>query len=416
MIPDFPKNESVLSWTNLSLNKTEQSWNLLISWIDDFVNSTMFGFEDKISMNYKNELFSSFILRVNERFHLENDIKQDSCNTRFIFNSFSTICLFSINSFKTIFKNPSTELRRITKLVPVSKANRFTSKTTMWLAKRPGLTIKDKISPKNNILTEITIFSKDTKENREALYLFENLYWVLGANIYNCSCANCKNDSCKKIKKYYELVKSLFSQRLLVKNEILSDVKKEKQLIANNKLISDPDYKCILDSTKKFDNFDKTYKDKWNNLEFYVVSLAKHLIASELLSFEGAKILDYYGSIKSSFSKIQFSSIGTSEIAVGDINIEIQQNNVIKKVLISQEELKIYIDITTLEKKDKKYIQVSANTIEYDLGNLLKNVESDLINRSSFIDAVNFINSFLNNNSYLKLITNIEAQDHEKFK
>jgi hypothetical protein len=209
MTPNFPKNESVLSWGPFSLSLEEKAWQHLVDCFDDIVIVALFGAEDRVTMSYKNELFSDFLKSMGRRDDFEKYLRGNDCNGRYVFDSFSSIAIFARPAFLYLFDNPSSELVKEDALLPVEKARSFGPATSKWLSTRPGDTIKEKISPKNKIRTTITKFSINTKENQQMRYLYESLFWIMGSKVMNAKCQNCHKKDCL-IKKQYDDLDSLF--------------------------------------------------------------------------------------------------------------------------------------------------------------------------------------------------------------
>ena len=121
--------------------------------------------------------YSDFLNKVREAF--EDIIEQSSLcqNNIVIFDDFIRIADYGYAAIKEIVNKPSTHLEKETCKVHVQKATGMGIKTMKWMAERPGRTVQEKVSPQNKVLTTKTVFSADTKENREFMYMYKILNW-----------------------------------------------------------------------------------------------------------------------------------------------------------------------------------------------------------------------------------------------
>ena len=117
-----------------------------------------------------------------------------------LYEDFIRIAEFANKAIKNIVNNPSREIKKIEVKLPATRVAGFTNRTMRWLATRPGRTVAEKISPENKVLTTKTVFSVDTKENRELMYLYRNLYEVILLHLSRTKCYQCNNHgvSCKR--------------------------------------------------------------------------------------------------------------------------------------------------------------------------------------------------------------------------
>ena len=390
MIPKYPINESVLSWTIGTLSRCQKSWLRFLERVDDFWNTTMLGLEDKVSMGYSNEPIVHYLERLRLRMQEEHKFKDGKCSNRFVYGPFSPVLLFCQDSLKEVTQNPTSELRRITRLVPVSKARYFGSKTAQWLSRRPGQTIAEKVAPKNDILTQITVFVADTKENREAYYLYESLYVLLGKSLMECACAKCKKRECneKRIRAYNSM-RALFQKRGLIKANSFEGVIKQKQAVPNNRLISDPNYKCIWDSTRVLGDLDASMKKRWNGAFDEVVSLFQNALFAEISGKRNVKVYDKYGHLLRKSTETSFASMdGKTKIP---LQARIEKKDEIIKVTIGQENKKVWLNLERFKRFGFCYEKAETKKIYIDFESSFNKATDALIDRSAFVDIAELL-------------------------
>ena len=290
----YPENNSVLSWSSNELDYSQRVWYELLNRLEDFVVTSFFDYRSRMSFDYEDSILSSVLLdSINGRF--KNGIHDVSeCPDRFVFDDFANIAKTASYSLKRIFQDPSSNLVRIKEMVDINKAQHFGPDTTKWLSQRPGKTLAEKLGSKNRILSSRPIFTKDTKENQETLYLYDNLYWILGKRVSKAKCYSCTKTECIYHDKFGEL-KRLFDSYFAVKNNVFEGVQRKKQDMPNNKLISDQYYKMIWESVSQLSMTDIETKRKWENLKESTMSIVMLVAASELLKKSGVYIQEQFG-------------------------------------------------------------------------------------------------------------------------
>ena len=241
--------------------------------------------------------FTYFLSRLRNAF--ETTIRQyNSCSNIMIFDDFIRIADYCFEATKEIVARPSTHIEKVDTKMLANKVNGFGTKTMRWMAQRPGRTIREKIPADNKVLTSKTVFSTDTKENREFMYLYRILYDAVTERSNDTNCRHCnKRDGCG----YYNWVSKM--QRLLalnmkIKNGELGVVKPVKQTFQNNKLMCDKNYKIIWDAVMMLSHVEeKIVADYNSNLKnrlatvFYWLILAKFIELPDVVLEDSAGVL-----------------------------------------------------------------------------------------------------------------------------
>ena len=212
-----------------------------------------------------------------------------------LYEDFIRIAEFANKAIKNIVNNPSREIKKIEVKLPATRVAGFTNRTMRWLATRPGRTVAEKISPENKVLTTKTVFSVDTKENRELMYLYRNLYEVILLHLSRTKCYQCNNHgvSCKR--EWVRDMQKLLRTYSRIKKDELGEVKPEKQATQNNKLMCDLNYKIIWDAVGLLMHVEENIQDQFSNVSQRLTRLLYWVLLGGCLKDRHAKIYDYMG-------------------------------------------------------------------------------------------------------------------------
>ena len=240
---EFPKVEYIIYNKKEKLNKEQVGWYKLLALRESVLNLSIKDFVGLDKDNSQEIYVSSFLDSI--FFNIEKYLF-DECEKPLLFDDFVYIASVATKALKAIIENPSTKLIKVEEQVKYNKITNSGIKTMQWLAKRPGSTITEKISPKNKVLTVSTKFSFDTKENEASMYLYDVLYRILGSRLFESKCKTCKNNSCNQKRSFEELLR-LYSLNTAVKQSELSTIPKIRHSVQNNKLMCDRFYKVVWD-------------------------------------------------------------------------------------------------------------------------------------------------------------------------
>lgn len=286
----YPKTEWLMHNRTKNLSDEQQRRFETMVRLSDLLNLTMAEDVIRTTGKYGEMLFTDFLEKLYHTTQNAND-----CKHQLHMDDFVRIARFSVPALKHIILNPSTHILKTTEKVHVSKMKQTTSTTMRWLAKKPGRSIPEKIAPQDKVLTKVTHFSANTKENRETLYLYGILYDVIQERILDSKCSTCSRaEECgEDIKELYDLV----SLRSKIRHGVLSDVPAIKQVYQNNKLMCDKYYKMVWDAVGQIAAVEEKLQSDWKNLGNRYLQVAFWIILSTILHEYDTVIYDYKGAL-----------------------------------------------------------------------------------------------------------------------
>lgn len=286
----YPKTEWLMHNKTKNLSDEQRSRFEAMVRLSDLLNLTMADDVIRTTGKYGEMLFTDFLEKLYETVQNAND-----CKHQLYMDDFVRIARFSAPAIKHIVSNPSTHILKNTEKVHVSKMKQTTSTTMRWMAKKPGRSIPEKIAPQNKVLTKVTHFSTDTKENRETLYLYGILHDVIQERILDSKCSTCSRaDKCGEgVKELYDLV-SLHSR---IRHGDLCDVPAIKQARQNNKLMCDKYYKMVWDAVGQISAVEEKLRSDWESLSIRYLQVAFWMILATILHEYDTVIYDYKGAL-----------------------------------------------------------------------------------------------------------------------
>lgn len=286
----YPKTEWLMHNKTKHLSEEQRGRFEAMVRLSDLLGLTMADDIIRTTGKYNEMLFTAFLEKLYDTVQGLND-----CEHQFYMDDFVRIARFSAPALKHIVSNPSTRVLKNTEKVHVSKLKQTSSATMRWMAGKPGRSIPEKIAPQNKVLTQVTAFSADTKENRETLYLYGILYDVIEERLHGSKCAACSRaGECGKDMK--ELL-GLVSLRSKLRRGSLCDVPAVKQVSQNNKLMCDKYYKMIWDAVGQISAIEEKLSSDWENLETRYLQTAFWVILSTLLHDYDVVMYDRKGAL-----------------------------------------------------------------------------------------------------------------------
>lgn len=284
--------EQIVRWKNISL-------------LNDLIYATTKDNRDPAT-NKSNPI--SFIAFLSDLYKAVNN-EYNKCRGRFTIDNYVDIALYSLPSLKHIVSSPSTHIIKVPQKVNVSSLKQTSPKTMQWLSKKTGRTVQEKIAPDNKVMTNLTVFSVDTKENRETMYLYRILYDIVNKRLLDntipCPCLNCEKQCVIPMRE----IKALVSMHTKIRKGGLAEVPAQKQSIQNNKLMCDQYYKKIWDAVRMDQEQEELIRQSWDKMSSRYMQLSYWLVLAILLHESNCYIHDCFGMLDDSNGDISFQVI-----------------------------------------------------------------------------------------------------------
>lgn len=279
------------------MNLTQQCYYDVMLKVNHIVNCALKDDRERSTGECMPMQFTSFLKKIGQAYE-STLVQNNKCGSFVIFDDFVRIAAYGYDAIKEIVKNPSTHIEKIPTKMLANKATGFGTKTMRWMSQRPGRTIREKISPENKVLTTKTIFSADTKENRELMYLYRIIHEAIAVRVHNTKCSKCSIESDCEYKDWMLKIQKLIAMNLKIKTSELGNVKPIKQSYQNNKLMCDKNYKIVWDSVKMLSSVEEKITCDYNtSLESRVAVLIFWIILSKLSNMKGILIDDFVGKV-----------------------------------------------------------------------------------------------------------------------
>lgn len=234
---------------------------------------------------YRPILLSDFFRRLNNAL---TDLGK--CTSRFFMEDSIRIVQQVYPALKHIASDPGYELVRKDEKVPLHKLTNTDAKTMRWLSGRPGRTFEEKIYPENHVLTTRHYRSYDTKENREALWLYRALRKEIDSQWQKSPCAEC-SEECPFAG--IRIIRGLIELEAKFSSAPFTGVKAEKQFVRNNRLMSDKYYRVISDassdikkSESRVEKILANIEERWINVDFWIFFSLYYSKKDDLLIYD----------------------------------------------------------------------------------------------------------------------------------
>lgn len=269
----------------------------MIREIDHIVNSAIAG-KREISTGRCNALqYSEFVQSIYKTYCNTLDTLHTCCQADekpLLFDAVTQIAEYAYLAVKNIALNPSRTITKVDVKIPTSRATNFGNKTMRWLSTRPGYVIEEKVAPENKVLTSKTVFTVDTKENREFMYLYKRLHEAICARLPCAACAQCnmQHECGREWARHLKNLSATYSQLRLSE---LGSVKGEKQAVQNNKLMCDLNYKIVWDAVKKLSYIEEHTAKANATLAQRFAQLIYWVLLGRVMADNQAAIIDCMG-------------------------------------------------------------------------------------------------------------------------
>lgn len=203
-----------------------------------------------------------------------------------------------------VFANPRHSIIKVDKMVKPYRVKKTGTRTMEWLGKQPGKTIKEKLSGKDKMLTQINEYSFDIKENQVAMMLYKQLMKRVNDRINNgIAVKGYGDDKSVELKKMIKLKKAL-------RDSNIKDAKAINHTVANNVLLGDKNYSIVWKAYLEMCKYDKNIFAKWNKaLQIFVKSVFIAVCAS-ISNYEEVQIIEEHINFSDDNKKIYKCIVG----------------------------------------------------------------------------------------------------------
>lgn len=306
----------------------------LMQGVNHIVNTALEGKRSRSSWECVGIQYSEFVREIARAFD-DMVVRAEQCRSDgneppiAVYDEFVGIAKFVLPALKSIVRQPSRQLTKVEVKLPAARAPGFTSKTMQWMSTRPGRTVAEKISPENKVKTTRTVFSVDTKENRETMYLYKHLHTIIASRLSKTKCDKCTDRVCER--EWVGEMKKLLVTYSHLKTDELGAVKPEKQAFQNNKLMCDLNYKTIWDGVKKLTEIEENIEAEFDHVYQRLAQVFYWALVGQALGDRRAKIIDDYGRLRDENGMLSFvraedseSKTNADEIMFFDENAELE--------------------------------------------------------------------------------------------
>jgi uncharacterized protein YbcV (DUF1398 family) len=313
----------------------EENQNLLysISWLNK--NSI---FDKSIGTFQDIDLFT-FLENIN-KFDYDKDIFYDDVYY---------ILEYTQDTILHLLSNINKEIKREHKIVPISQAKEFDNKSVLWISRKDGRTLKEKLS-KGKIKTVKRYKNIDTYENRILKKLLIKLVYIY--------------ESRSDLEKFEHL---FIKVRRWLKSDDAKNIDEYKKVVYNNILLHHPHYSKIFKSFKWFNSLNEKVNSISHKLDENISYILLFNILSRLQLNSKELVLPSDIDINIETFKINFNP----KWIIGNINILNISNN--KKELffknipnLTNTNIKKQLDIK-LDKNRVFQMELNAKEIYIDL-------------------------------------------------
>lgn len=203
----------------------------VISWINKNL-----GF-DTSTGNFKSPDLFTFLANI-ESFKYDQDI---------FYDDFYYIIEYTKDSISYLLDYINTNIRRSHKILPLSMAKEFDNKSIMWISRKNGRNVREKLSD-GKVKTVKREYVVDTQENRVLKIFLKKILLVYES----------RND----LSQFAKLFNSI--DRWL-KTDTAEEINERKKIIYNNILLHHPKYSKIFKSLKWLGRLDDKYEHYLKN-------------------------------------------------------------------------------------------------------------------------------------------------------
>lgn len=270
----------------------------------------------------------------------------------------------TVNAFSHISSNMRENIIRENVVMPIHKVKEINSKGIIWLSRKPGKNVREKIASSNSMMAVERRMTLDTGENKLFIAFLREL-----SNLLEIKLDNLPENVVPKIEEEY--LSRIFS---FIRTSEIEEIGNWENMPPNNSLLSDNYYKKIWSGWNELKNIDdyianknKSYNGKLCEI-FYIEFIIK---ASKYFRFPQLPIDVNYNDYNINIVSNMFYAIDSNNEI-----LNLSKSNNIIKLTYKKIILKILFD-----NQDAKFIvnDEQVNALYLNSGNIGKLVEFALV-------------------------------------
>lgn len=289
----FPKTAWLMhNRTDLLTPAQRARYDALVR-LSDLLNRTLRDDMERTTGKYLPMLYTEFLEKLYRTVRA-----LEAGEAGLLMDDFIRIAHFSLPALKHIAAHPSTQIVKEAAKVPTSQVRRTDAATMRWLSRRPGRTVGEKIAPRNQVLTKVTRFTADTKENRETVYLYGILHDVVLSRVK----AEGGGRGALRDRELTELL----SLHTRIRRGDLAEAPPVKQTLQNNKLMCDKYYKMVWDAVGQLSAVEEKLEKDWENLEERYLQIGFWAVLGQLLHCTETAVYDCRGTLRDEGGRLWF--------------------------------------------------------------------------------------------------------------
>lgn len=281
MPPKFMQTNKLEQLASSQEPSLEGSWWIMLQTAESIYNYAVEISRDPVSNKILSLFWDDISISVSKIIN-ENSIRP------LPYDDIMQLISYSCKQLESVIKNPRHSIIKVDKMVVPHRVKNVSSKGMNWLGKQPGKTIKEKLSTKNKMLTQVNEYTYDIKENQVAMVVYKQFMKYTkermdyGINLKGYDLTDQGLDIINKIMK----VKKLF------RNTELSNVKPIYHTQPNNVLLADKNYSVLWKSYLEICKYDDRLSKKWDSaLQMYVKAIYI-CINSIIASFNEVQVIE----------------------------------------------------------------------------------------------------------------------------
>ena len=277
MIPQLGEVREVEQLAASEVPSYEGAWWIMLQTAESLCNYA--SRRDPINNAFLSEFWTEAATEI-------ETILEGESERPFPYDDLMQMVSFCGDQLQNIVSNPRHNIVKVDKMVRPYRVQDTRSKTMNWLGKQPGKTIKEKLTGKEKMLTQVNEYSFDIKENQVVMMLYKQLMRRISDRIsYGIKQNGYDLVDSAELDQFQKIKKQL-------RNSPLVEVKPKNHSQANNALLSDKNYSIVWRAYIDMVKFDKKLADNWDNALSMYMKATFLAINAELLSYKDVYVIE----------------------------------------------------------------------------------------------------------------------------